>query len=394
MRVVRVVTRLNRGGPLRQLEALVPGLAARGFEGPVLVGVPAAGEEDASDDLRAVGAEVVRVPALRRGIAPAADLAAFRALRAAIRRARPDVVHTHLSKAGALGRLAAAAERVPVVVHTFHGHHLDAPGVRGGAARLAERATARVTTAAVALSARQATDLARVLPSERVVLVPPGLDVARLEASVDAARALDLRRRLAPRGEAVLLWLGRFVPVKDPTTLLEAAASARDSGASFTLVLAGDGPLRARTLRAARAAPAGAVRCVGPVADPATWIAASDAVVLSSRGEGTPISLLEAGALSRPVASPAVGGVPDVVEDGRTGLLVAPGDVRALGAAFARLAGDAALRADLGERARIEVPRRFSAAALVEGTAALYRRCLAGGDAGMASPEGGPPAAP
>ena len=390
VRVVRVVTRLNRGGPLRQLEALVPGLLARGIGGPVLVGRPAAGEEDASDVLRAVGAEVVPIPALGRALDPAADLAAWRALRARIRAARPDVVHTHQGKAGALGRLAAKAEGVPVVVHTFHGHHLAAPGLRGRAARLAERVLARAGTAGVALSPRQLEDLTRVLPAARLSLVPPGLDVERLQASVDALRARDLHGRLAPRGEVVLLWLGRLVPVKDPLALLEAAAFARAAAgaAPFTLVLAGDGPLRARTVAAARAAAEGAVRCVGAIADPATWIAASDAVVLSSRSEGTPLALLEAGALGRPVAAPAVGGVPDVVEDGATGLLVPPRDPRALGAALARLAGDAALRERLGERARTEVPRRFSAEALVEGTAALYGRLL--GAAGTESLRGEP----
>jgi glycosyltransferase involved in cell wall biosynthesis len=395
VRVVRIVTRLNRGGPLRQLEALVPGLARLGIAGPVLVGRPAAGEEDASDVLRAVGADVVAVPTLHRGIDPARDLAALRALRAAIRRERPDVVHTHLGKAGALGRLAAAAEGVPAVVHTFHGHHFAAPHVRGLAARLAERALAGRTTAGIALSKRQFDDVARVLSAARTTLVPPGIDVERLRVSVDPARARALRAALAPRGERVLLWLGRLVPVKDPLALLEAAAAARARGAPpFVLVLAGAGPLRARVLAAARAAPTGAVRCVGAVPDPATWIAASDAVVLSSRSEGTPISLLEAGALGRAVAAPAVGGIEDVVEAGRTGLLSPAGDVAALGESFARLVSDDALRAGLGSRAQAHVTERFSAAALVETTASLYRRCVRAGAGATAPERGGTPRAP
>jgi glycosyltransferase involved in cell wall biosynthesis len=177
--------------------------------------------------------------------------------------------------------------------------------------------------------------------------------------------------------------------VKDPLALLGAAASARASGAApFVLVLAGDGPLRARVAAAAREAPPGAVRLVGPVADPATWIVAADAVVLSSRSEGTPISLLEAGALGRAVAAPAVGGVEDVVEEGRSGLLSPAGDVPALGRSLARLASDAALREALGAFARESIPARFSAQALVETTASLYRRLLRGT---ASSPERGAP---
>ena len=125
MRVVRIVTRLNRGGPLRQLCALVPGLARRGVTGPVLVGEPAAGEEDASDDLARLGVEIARVPGLARGLAPTHDWRAFRWLLACLRRMRPDVVHTHMGKAGALGRLAARAAGVPVRAHTFHAVSLD-----------------------------------------------------------------------------------------------------------------------------------------------------------------------------------------------------------------------------------------------------------------------------
>jgi hypothetical protein len=129
-RVLRIVTRLNRGGPLRQLAALVPGLAARGWTGPVLFGHTEPGEPDGRAELAARDADLVLVPTLRRGLSPVRDLRALRDLTALARRAAPDLVHTHLGKAGALGRLVARRLGVPAV-HTFHGHHFDLPGARG-----------------------------------------------------------------------------------------------------------------------------------------------------------------------------------------------------------------------------------------------------------------------
>jgi len=142
--------------------------------------------------------------------------------------------------------------------------------------------------------------------------------------------------------------------------------------------LAGGGPLaRGAARRAAEAGPG--VHVVGEVADPASWIAASDGVVLSSTSEGTPISLLEAQALGRAVVATAVGGVPDVVRDEGTGLLVPPRDAPALAVALARLAADDELRERLGARGAEEAPGRFGAERLVRETRSLYERVLAGG---------------
>jgi glycosyltransferase involved in cell wall biosynthesis len=372
---VRIVTRLNRGGPLRQLEALVPGLAARGVAGPVWTGEPADGEEDASDVLRRRGVEVEVVPGLRRLPSPAADAAAWRWMGRRLRETRPDVVHTHLAKAGALGRLAARAARVPVRVHTFHGHHLTATLPARAAIRAAERRLARLSTAVVCLSRSQREDLVvrhRVVPADRAVVIGPGIDVEGFRASVDPRRARSLRVAHAPRDGVLLVWLGRFVAVKDP--LLAAAAARRAAERSpvpLRLAMMGDGPLRA-SLRED-----GVVVLPGPVADAADWIAASDALLLSSRSEGTPVAAVEAACLGRPVVATDVGGVADVVTAGETGLLVAPSDEAALAAAITRLAGDPALRARLGAAASASAPSRFGADRLVSETAALYASCLA-----------------
>lgn len=379
MRVVRIVTRLNRGGPHRQLLALVPGLAAAGAVGPVLVGAPGPGEEDVAGELEALGVVVERVPGLARGLAPAADARAWRWLRRRLRALRPDVVHTHLGKAGALGRAAARAAGVPAVVHTVHGHHLDLGGGLARGTRLAERALARTTSALVALSPRQRDDLVarhRVARAERVVVIAPGLDVGALRAAADPAAAVAHRARVAPDGAPVSLWLGRFVPAKDPLGVVAAARWLPPEAGR--LVMAGDGPMRAAVAReVARAGLGGRVLLPGPVADAAAWHAAADVVVLPSRSEGTPLALIEAMVLGRPVIATAVGGVPDVVDDDRTGALVPPGSAPAFGWAWARLLADAPRRARLGAAAADAAAARFGAARLVAETLALYRALLA-----------------
>ena len=298
--VLRIVTRLNRGGPLRQLAALVPGLAARGWTGPVAFGRVEPGESDGRSELE--GADLRPLGTLQRGLALALDLRALRDLLALARETRPDLIHTHMGKAGALGRLVARRLGLPAV-HTLHGHHFDAPGRRGGLAVLAERRLGRLTTRAIVLSPRQRRDvveLHRVLPSEKVSVVGPGMDMQAFRASAVG----EPRGDGAGAGEALawlesdrptFLWCARFVRVKDPLLMLETVERA---GAGWRLVMVGAGPLLERTRRrVARRGLLERVAFAGEAAEPGPWLARARALVLTSRSEGTPLAILEAFAL-------------------------------------------------------------------------------------------------
>lgn len=374
--VLRLITRLNRGGPLRQLAGLAPRLKALGWGGPVACGLAQGGEEDAAADLERRGVPVVRVARLGRRLHPARDARALREVLALIRRVRPDVLHTHMGKAGALGRVAGRIARVPVV-HTLHGHHFDAGPLAGALARRAERALARWTARWVCLTPRQARDLTHVhgvAPRERVRIIPPGLDLAELAA---AARP-PLPRHARPRPDEVrFVWAGRFVPVKDPFALLAAVGRARQP---WTLWMLGEGPLRAGFREAVARRGLGArVRAPGPVAEVAPWLAASRGLVLCSRSEGASLAALEAMGLGRAVVTTTVGGMPDVVAHEREGLWVPPGDPGRLAEALDRLAADPALAARLGAAGRERAAARHGADALAHATAALYEEVRAGG---------------
>jgi glycosyltransferase involved in cell wall biosynthesis len=268
-------------------------------------------------------------------------------------------------------------------VHTFDGHVFE--GYFGSAASRTvvwiERLLARGTDAIVAVAPRQRDDLVeryRIAPAARVVVVPHGLDLApflEVPAVDPAAReALGL-----PQEAFVAVFAGRLVPIKDVATLLDAFARLRAATPGARLVIAGDGELRAElTARARSLGLEGAVHWLGWRRDLVRLYAAADAVVLSSRNEGTPLALIEGMAAGRPVVATAVGGVPDVVRDEVTGYLAAPGDAGALAAGLARLAGDAARRQAMGEAARADVRARYSAERLADDLDRLYRSLLEG----------------
>jgi glycosyltransferase involved in cell wall biosynthesis len=384
VRVARVISRLNVGGPAQHVVTLAEGLAARGFATRLVAGRPGPDEGDMSDLARAAGVDLVEVAPLGRAPGLFRDLRALWALFRLFRRHRPAIVHTHTSKAGALGRLAAALAGVPVRVHTFHGHVLEAyfSPFWSEAARAAERFLAAASSAIVALSPRQRRDLVarfRVAPRGRVHVVPPGIDLAPF-ADARVRYSGELRRELGiPPAAPLLGTVGRLVPVKAIDHLLGAMETIVAERADAWLVVAGGGPERARLEARARAAGlALRVRFLGERRDLPRIYADLDLFALASRNEGTPLALIEALAAGVPAVATAVGGVPDVLGGGpdAPGLLVPSGDARALAAAALALIRDPAERA---RRAALGPARaaRFSRERLLDETAALYARLLA-----------------
>ena len=385
--VLRIATRLNRGGPLRQLAGLVPALRRLGWSGPVVVGHVDRGESDGGSAL--AGADLRVLPALRRGLSAWRDARALRAIMALAREVAPDVIHTHMGKAGALGRWAAHRLGIPCV-HTLHGHHLDAPGWRGLLAVRAERMLARRCSRLVVLSERQRRDVVdvhRVAPASRVAVVGPGLDldvVREAGRSPPCAGGVESARASGWLGEPIpaFVWCGRLVEVKQPWLALEAAAAA---GRPWRLVMVGQGVLDAR-LRALRdrLGLRDRVALVGEAAEAAPWIARARGLVLTSRSEGTPMVMLEAFALGRPVVAPTVGGIPDLLAHDEQGLWVPPGDPRSLALALDRLSGDEALCERLAQGARLAGPRHDSAQQACR-LAALYAEVVASAPGGRRS---------
>lgn len=317
-RVLRCITRLNVGGPTRHVALLMEGLDAERYEQLLVHGEPD-GSEGAGRLL--VPGPKVLVPDLVRRIAPLRDRRARRGLRKLIAERRPDIVHTHQGKAGALARLEAARTGTRAIVHTYHGHTFD--GYFGplvsAAVRWMERRAARASHALVCQSPSQEQDVLRVLGSAaegRTRVIPPAIPADLFaQASEHRARA---REELGVGAERrVIVQPARLVPIKRPERAVELVA-ALAADADVLLVIAGDGPLRdAVRARASDLGVSDNVRLVGWRDDLPALYAAADLVLLTSTMEGTPLCLLEAMAVGTPVASTRVGGVEDLVgEDG------------------------------------------------------------------------------
>jgi len=376
---LHLLTRLNVGGPAALVASLVRGLAPE-FDVHVAAGRPP--DDEGRADL--AGIETKEVP-LVRAFRPVQDARAFCSARGLIATPQPppDILHTHMAKAGALGRLAALSIRPrPVLVHTYHGHVLSGyfPSWQERAFLEAERTLARCTDALVAVSGRIRDELVDlgVGKAERWHVIVPGIELSSFLAvpppEVPRAEPGPLRCLVGLDAKVPLVGVvGRLAPVKDHATLLRAFVEV--NGAH--LVLVGDGELRsALEADARRLGLADRVHFAGWVSDVPAVLADLDVVALSSRNEGTPLALMEAAAAARPVVATAVGGVPDVVEDGRTGLLVPPGSPHLLAGALRLILNQPERQVELGNAARARARQRFGAERMVAETAALYRALL------------------
>ena len=377
LKVLRVIARLNVGGPARHVTILDKGLRARGFETLLAFGQIGPGEASLEQLVDAAAIPARRIPELGRRVSPLSDVRALVTLARLVFAYRPDVVHTHTAKAGTLGRLAAALynatrgrNRRCLVVHTYHGHVLH--GYFGALAslvvRVIERAMGLVTDCVLTLSPRQQTDIGdryHIVNPARIHVVPLGLELQPL---------LELPPRTKSHADPVVFgFVGRFVPIKNLPLLIDAFARVHAERPEARLVLVGDGEGRA-SLEADVAARGiqQAVAFAGWRQDLAAVYREVDVMVLTSLNEGTPVAIIEAMAAGLAAIATEVGGVPDVVEHGVNGVLIPSESAAALAGAMLALARDPLERRRLGLAGREMVRARFGAERLVADVAWLY----------------------
>ena len=371
IRVLRIIARMNVGGPAWQTSVLTRGLGDYGFETRLLAGQLADGEADFVA-LRDPDLEVVSIAGLGRPIRLGGDLRAFWSVYREIRRFSPMIVHTHTAKAGVIGRVAAVAARVPIRVHTFHGHVLHGyfSPLTTRLLIMVERVLARHTTALVAVGQRVGEELvaAGIGTADKFTAIAPGVGSAGTVLDrADARAAHDL-----PATSPVVLFIGRLTSVKRPDRLLAAFEQVVAKVPDATLVVAGQGDLL-EEIRSDAQRLGESVRFVGWRPDVASLYAASDVVVISSDNEGMPVTLIEAAMAGVPGVTTDVGSASEVVEDQVTGLVV-PTDPEAIAEALIDLLSDPGRRLDMGCAAELRARQRFSSERLVADHAALYRR--------------------
>jgi glycosyltransferase involved in cell wall biosynthesis len=383
IQVLRVIARLNIGGPAIQAISLTALMQNRGYATRLVRGSESADEGSMDDLAQRMGVQPTLIASMRRDPGPG-DARALAELVRIARRDRPDLVHTHAAKGGTLGRVAvmlAFPRKRPVVVHTFHGHSLTGY-FSSRTARMytrIERFLARRTDVLIAVSDEVRDDLVGlgVAPASRFEVVRLGLDLSAFTDDADrGGRRAAVRAQWAVgEGEAVVTLVARLVPIKRVDRFLETAALLRERP-NTRFVIIGDGELRAQLERSRPARELGdRLVWAGFRRDMPDVCFASDVVVLTSDNEGTPVSLIEAQAAGTAVVSTNVGGVRSVVLDGETGFLAdePPG----LAARIASLLDDGERAAAMAARGREHVLATFGIARLVDDLDRLYRRLLA-----------------
>lgn len=391
-RVLCVLNRLIIGGP-SIIAAYLTHYAKPEFETLMVIGGKDDHEQDANFITDQFGIQPVVVPEMRRAISFKEDRAAYRRLKDIIRDFRPDIVHTHAAKSGALGRLAAFTTNVPVTIHTFHGHvfHSYFSKAKTQLFIQAERYLARRSSGIIAISDLQKEELSgefRICPPEKIRVIPLGLDLAPFQQDQEAKRAAFRNRYGVADDELLIGLVGRIVPVKNHALFLAMADALRHkTGRKLRFFLIGDGDERPAVEADCRARgldytyypedprPA-LVTCTSWQTNMAEVYAGLDIVALTSHNEGTPVSIIEAEAAGRPVVATAVGGVADTMADGATGFLVPAGDAAAGADALARLVEDAGLRGTMGAAGAAFAAEKFSVQTMVAETTAYYHQLL------------------
>jgi len=376
---VRVITRLNIGGPAIHTLLLTREMAALEYRTVLVAG--SCEPEDGDMRYLLQPADSVRwLPELSRSVQPWRNLKALWGLWRLLRRERPVIVHTHTAMAGCLGRMAAVLSGAPIVIHTFHGNSLNQyfSRIRAGVFRRIEQLLAHFTDALCVVSPQQATELSgkfHVAPLNKFHVVPLGLEL-------DDYFAL---RPPADSGPLTVGWFGRMVPVKNVALLAATIENTLQRTQNIRFVIVGDGPDRS-ALNGLLDRYGERVEWLGWQREILPAMARCDLVLQTSRNEGTPVALIQGMAAARPFVSTAVGGVVDMVSGGAgratggtrwyaNGVLT-DAHAHTLADALEALAQDRTLVSCMGLEGRALASRRYRKETLVGNVDALYRELL------------------
>ncbi len=375
VRVMRIIARMNVGGPAVQVSGLMRGFDKSRFEHELVTGYCAPDEADYLEKV-ATDVKAIRIDGLGRSIKPRADLTALFAIIKEIRRFQPDVIHTHTAKAGVVGRIASILSgHKSIRVHTFHGHLLN--GYFGAGKTklivLIEKFLALFTDQLLAVGVKVKDDLLAVGigNQKKFGVMPPGLQLAEVPSRATAREVLGLKD-----AAVYCAFIGRITQIKRPDRFLDVVAEVKSRGIDLHFIVAGAGDLLQYCQTRALAENL-SVTFLGWREDIEVVLAAADFVLLTSDNEGTPLSLIQAGMVGIPVVATNVGSTNEIVVDGETGFLTDL-SVGRLSDAVAKVARDSALRDKMGAAGQKYTMSRYGVARLVKDHQDLYLHLLQG----------------
>lgn len=388
-KILRIHNRLIVGGPSHNVTLLTAYLSPE-FETKLLVGKKDPAEKDATYIADQLGLVPIEIKEMRRSILPFYDIIAYFKIKKIIQEYKPDIVHTHASKSGAVGRLAARSCNVPLIVHTFHGHVFHSyfsPFMSKMIVRF-ERFFARRTDAIIAISDSQKhelTEVYKIAPPEKVFTVPLGFNLDKYSVDQDTKKIIFRNKYGFDKSELIIGIVGRLVPIKNHDMFLEMAAIVKSrTNKNIRFAIIGDGESRPGIeKKSAELGLSYSYFITNPKSKTdilvTSWeteidqaLAGLDIVVLTSNNEGTPVSLIEAQSAYKPVVSTNVGGVEDIVIHGETGFITEVGDVNAFANYVVTLIEDAGLREKMGKSGYDNVIKRYSKQRLINDMKKLY----------------------
>ena len=393
-RVLRIFNRLVVGGPALNVTYLTKYMAPE-FETMLVVGEKEDHEKSAEYLSAELGIDFITVKGMGRSLNAASDYFAYKEIKKLIKSFKPDIVHTHAAKPGALGRLAASSSKVPVILHTFHGHvfHSYFSSAKTKFFISTERFLAKRSDAIIAISEQQKKELAldfKIAPEEKFKVVPLGFDLDRFRKDQQKKRQSFRNEFNMAADEIAIGIIGRLVPVKNHDLFLKATRHVIDNTSKkIKAFIIGDGETRTRLESLARElglsfSDEHSIEHNGPLvftswrSDVDVINAGLDIICLTSFNEGTPVSLIEAQAANKPIVSTRVGGIADIVMEDQTAFLANINDDEKFSNDLLKLVEDQTLREKMGQNSHIHVLESFSYQRLVKDMSQLYYELLEG----------------
>lgn len=389
-RVLRIINRLNLGGPTFNAALLTKHMSPK-YETLLVAGTKQDSEESSDFIVKDLGIDFRKIAHMKREINPIADYKAYQELRSIIKEYKPDIVHTHAAKSGALGRLAAIHSKVPVILHTFHGHvfHSYFNSTTTKVFLKIERYLANKSSAIIAISQRQREELVKdfkICDASKMHVIPLGFNLDRfIDNQIVNRKKFRVKYELADDEIAVTI-IGRLVPVKNHAMFLRMVKSMQDQK-NVRFFIVGDGESKKTLLELASSLgidytyfpdqPRRAqLTFCSWMKDAEVAVAGSDLITLTSYNEGTPVSLIEAQAGGKAIISTNVGGIENVVKINGTALLCEPDDDQLYLKHMLNLTTNDSQRINFGANGLNHVRDRYHYTRLVHDMMQLYGQLL------------------
>jgi len=383
IKIVRIINRFNIGGPTFNATFLTRYISDE-FETILIGGVPDEGEKDSLHVLREYGVEPIILPELQRNPDLRSDRRAYKKIKTILEEIKPDIVHTHASKAGLLGRRAAFSSNVPIVVHTYHGHvfHSYFGKLKTRAIKTIEKQLAKKSTGIIAISNLQKKELVRdhkICENEKVKVIPLGFDLSKFTRNDSIRKATRKEYNLTEDTVAIAI-VGRLAPIKDHTFFLKVIEDLlQKTTKKIQVFIVGDGAERENIeekVAKINAQYPNTIRLTSWILDISTFNQGMDVLCLTSKNEGTPVSLIEAQAGSIPVISTDVGGVSDIIQNDFSGFVIKKGDFATYSDKLRLLIENDELRTELAKNGAQYIHEKFHYSRLVADMENYYNELI------------------